>query len=256
MGWIANQYDQFQKNFQFGYGARLLSKLEGITCLEGKSIADLGCGTGDLSLLLSEKAGPSSRVVAVDRDPQMLAVLREKQGSEYLDIVDNDIIGWLKSADEPFDVIFSNAALHWQPSHSDLDAVFAGCRNKLRRGGQIALQFSLRGNLEAGKQFLESALRDYLGQPGLTLWRSIFEFDQCRKLLEDNHFGLKHAQDLVDKLSGNRDLGFEWMISSQPNLDYLDEKELESFRDFLRERWIAHPVDISCHRAIFIATAI
>src|SRR5688572_7286812 len=44
----------------------------------GMRVLDIGCGPGAVSLMLSRRVGSEGRVFAVDRDPQMLGVAREK----------------------------------------------------------------------------------------------------------------------------------------------------------------------------------
>lgn len=74
----------------------------------GGILADLGCGTGDLTLRL---AGAGYDVIGVDRSAQMLSVLREKldeagQGGVLLlcqDILALDLYGTIRAAVSTFD---------------------------------------------------------------------------------------------------------------------------------------------------------
>jgi SAM-dependent methyltransferase len=44
----------------------------------GAVVADVGCGTGGMTLLLAERVGPGGRVFAVDREPVLLQRVRER----------------------------------------------------------------------------------------------------------------------------------------------------------------------------------
>jgi SAM-dependent methyltransferase len=44
----------------------------------GMSVLDLGCGAGDVSLLLAELVGPKGRVLGIDMDPAVLQRARER----------------------------------------------------------------------------------------------------------------------------------------------------------------------------------
>jgi len=46
---------------------------------EGMHVLDLGCGAGDVSFLAAELVGPTGPVVAIDLDPGVLAVARERE---------------------------------------------------------------------------------------------------------------------------------------------------------------------------------
>jgi ubiquinone/menaquinone biosynthesis C-methylase UbiE len=45
---------------------------------EGMTVMDLGCGMGFYSLAMARMAGPSGRVISVDPQPEMLAVLQKR----------------------------------------------------------------------------------------------------------------------------------------------------------------------------------
>lgn len=99
----------------------------------GPDVADLGCGTGKLTAALGERLGARS-VVGIDSSPEMLeradAVASERVRFER---------GDLATFDRPsnFDVLVSNAALHWADDHR---ATLARMARALRPGGQLAVQ--------------------------------------------------------------------------------------------------------------------
>ena len=46
--------------------------------LPGMSVLDIGCGAGDVSMLLAEAVGPSGRVTAFDREPKAIEAARTR----------------------------------------------------------------------------------------------------------------------------------------------------------------------------------
>lgn len=96
-------------------------------------ILDLGCGTGQLTRRLHEELG-ASRTVGVDRSEAMLAEARgvEVPGLQFeLGDAGHD------RPEASFDLVFSNACLHWLDDHEQLwPRVFAW----VRPGGQFAVQ--------------------------------------------------------------------------------------------------------------------
>lgn len=60
----------------------------------GMRVLDIGCGTGDLSLVVSELVGPGGRVTGVDRAPEALAAARDRfafHGLSNGEFVDHDL---------------------------------------------------------------------------------------------------------------------------------------------------------------------
>jgi trans-aconitate 2-methyltransferase len=101
-------------------------------------IADLGCGTGNLTRTLAEQ-WPAAKVVGVDSSHEMLEKAKPLAIPARLDFVECDIINWLPSA--PIDLLVSNAALHWISDHEDLLKRLAGM---LAPGGTLAVQMPNR----------------------------------------------------------------------------------------------------------------
>ena len=60
---------------------------------KGATVLDLGCGTGYLTKVLSERVGPEGKVVAVDPDGERLKIARENHsasnfvGPNFLDLI-------------------------------------------------------------------------------------------------------------------------------------------------------------------------
>jgi trans-aconitate 2-methyltransferase len=100
---------------------------------EGMRVVDLGCGTGELTGELHARLG-AVETLGIDSSEAMLAKAAafEKPGLRF---ACERIEDWKPAA--PFDVVFSNAALHWV---DDQRALLARLRTALAPGGQLAVQ--------------------------------------------------------------------------------------------------------------------
>lgn len=135
---------------QKAWGTRLIDELE----LRGdESILDLGCGDGQLTARLAARV-PRGRVLGIDASAGMLQAARRHEGGN-LQFLQKDI-GELDFIDE-FDVVFSNATLHWVPDHARLlDNVFRA----LREGGLLRFNFAGEGNCENFFRVVRQAMTD------------------------------------------------------------------------------------------------
>jgi len=99
----------------------------------GLRVVDLGCGTGETTRELHAELG-AVRTLGLDSSPEMLDRARSLAGGGL-----SFELGSIESFEpaERFDVVFSNAALHWVEDHR---ALFAGLRRLLADGGQLAVQ--------------------------------------------------------------------------------------------------------------------
>jgi trans-aconitate 2-methyltransferase len=91
---------------------------------------DLGCGTGDLTLQLHEQLG-ARETLGIDRSGVMLSKSPHAPGLHFMQADAATFAGG------PFDLIFSNAALHWVPDHPTL---LRRLRSQLAPHGQLAVQ--------------------------------------------------------------------------------------------------------------------
>jgi trans-aconitate 2-methyltransferase len=144
--WDSALYDD-RHSFVWRSGASLIELLNP---QPGERILDLGCGTGHLTAQIAETGAV---VVGVDSSPSMIAQARQNFPS--LRFVLADASGF--RFEEPFDAVFSNAALHWIP---DAEPVVKSIAAALRPGGRLVLEMGARGNIEQIRQAIETVLTE------------------------------------------------------------------------------------------------
>ncbi|HYO55556.1 methyltransferase domain-containing protein [Archangium sp.] len=128
--WDPQQYEHFRdarKRPFFELLARVPVAAPGL-------VADLGCGTGDLTLTLAQR-WPGARVSGVDSSEPMIAEALRRPAPERVRFELADLARWQPSA--PLDVLVSNAALHWLPDHAALLSRLVGL---IAPGGVLAFQ--------------------------------------------------------------------------------------------------------------------
>jgi trans-aconitate 2-methyltransferase len=95
-------------------------------------VADLGCGPGNSTALLSAR-WPDADLEGVDNSREMLAEARASGVQARW--VEADVAAW--KPDAPCDVVFSNATLQWLPDHATLLPRLIG---HVAQGGIFAFQ--------------------------------------------------------------------------------------------------------------------
>lgn len=129
------KYEQASTH-QKEWGNKLISELH----LKGNErVLDLGCGDGTLTAQIAELL-PEGEVVGVDASQGMIDVTATKEKSNLvfrrLDINHLDY-------ENQFDVVFSNATLHWIKDHRRL---LQNVHRALRADGHIRFNFAGDGN--------------------------------------------------------------------------------------------------------------
>ncbi|MBV8545912.1 MAG: methyltransferase domain-containing protein [Acidobacteria bacterium] len=127
MSWDVDQYERFKTERAQPF--RDLAAL--IEPRPSMRIIDLGCGTGDLTRELHEQLG-ASETLGLDSSESML---QKASPTNTLHFQLGDIASF--TTDRPFDLVFSNAALHWIAGHKQL---FARLVSLLAPNGQLAFQ--------------------------------------------------------------------------------------------------------------------
>lgn len=134
--WNAGQYLKFED--QRTRPARDL--LARVAVDAPANVADLGCGPGNSTALLTERF-PAARVIGIDSSAAMLNQARQRLPE--VDFIAGDIGAAVTASggawrDEgPFDLLFANAALQWVPDHA---ALLPQLADLLNPGGVLAVQ--------------------------------------------------------------------------------------------------------------------
>jgi trans-aconitate 2-methyltransferase len=202
----------------------------------GGDIADLGCGTGELTDLLADRY-PDAAITGVDSSDTML----DKARAQFTQCswLEADIDDW--APERPHDLIYSNAALHWINDHDRLLPRLVGC---LTQGGILAIQ--MPRNFDAPSHVL---MRDVAGQPRFS--------GRAKPLSEpvaDPAFYDMLLSPLVDevdiweteylhRLTGDEPV-FEWVKSTglRPVLQALDGEDRDAYLADYRQRLLdAYP---------------
>ena len=127
MPWNPDLYHKFQSE----RSAPFYDLLTLVEVRPNLKVVDLGCGTGELTRQLAEKL-PNSDVIGLDSSPPML----EKAASFSSPNLHFER-GDQATLTGEWDLIFSNAALHWTEDHPQLIPYLF---QRLNPGGQIAVQ--------------------------------------------------------------------------------------------------------------------
>jgi trans-aconitate 2-methyltransferase len=131
-GWDASLYES-DHAFVWKYGADLLPLLDPKS---GERILDLGCGTGHLT---AEIAMTGAQTLGIDSSPNMIGQARQNYPKLKFQLADARTF----ETDQPFDAVFSNAALHWvlEPR-----AAAQRIHQALKPGGRFVAEFGGKGN--------------------------------------------------------------------------------------------------------------
>ena len=80
--------------------------------LSGKSVLDVGCGTGTFVIMM-QQAYPAAQVTGLDGDPQILDLARGKAASQGLNIRFSEAMSYaMPYPDGTFDIVVTSLMLH------------------------------------------------------------------------------------------------------------------------------------------------
>ncbi len=218
--WDSARYD---RDFAFvaAYGETILGWLDP---QPDERILDLGCGTGELTARIVTSG---AFVVGLDADASMAEAFRARLPD--VPLVQHDAQQpWPSDPpmDEPFDAIFSNAALHWMPQ---ADRVAAAMASALRPGGRLAAELGGVGNV-AVVQGAASQAADDLDLPR-PVWDRYFPTPgQYAAVLEAAGFEVRQVEltDRPTRLSGDDGLAGWYRLFAHGALSHLEATDREA----------------------------
>ena len=138
MKWDAEDYSRSSRAQQ-GWARELIAKLR---LDRDESVLDIGCGDGKVTAEIASLVR-DGRVVGIDSSPEMVEFATRSVAGSLANVVFNVCDARELPFDREFDVVFSNATLHWVIDHRP---VLGGISRALKPGGRLLLQMGGRGN--------------------------------------------------------------------------------------------------------------
>jgi trans-aconitate 2-methyltransferase len=208
----------------------------------GMRVVDLGCGTGELTAEAHRALG-ARETLGLDSSPAMLERARPLAGGG-LSFAPGDIAGF---EGQGFDLVLSNAALHWVPGH---EALLGRLTRALEPGGQLAVQVPANhdhpshrlAHQIAGEPPFSEALSGYArGKPVLEpeeyarlLFRLGYREQQVR--LQIYGHPLREPAEVVDWVRGTLLTDYQKRLPADLWQRYLDEYRNRLLRALPDER--------------------
>lgn len=160
------------------YNEMLWALLDYLPSQEPRRILELGCGTGNLSVLLAERF-PQAQITLVDLSAHSIAVCRQRLGQDQRFVAE---VGDMRQLGYPaghFDLIISSIAIH-HLTPQEKQALFANCHAWLTDKGVLAY----------ADQFAAACDRTY--QRHMENWKSISR--QAGATEEEWSMWMEHAE--------------------------------------------------------------
>lgn len=193
-------------------------------------ILDLGCGDGGLTAILANSV-PAGSVLGIDSSENMIETAKRHE-SENLHFEKMDISD-LNFNDE-FDVIFSNAALHWVKDHRSL---LNNAHKALRKDGKILWDFASDGNCSC----FFSVVRGIIASSTYERFFAKFEWpwympkvSEYRKMICDAGFSEYQVEGInKDRYFANAEEMIKWIDQPSiiPFITYLPNEMQMPFRN-------------------------
>ena len=136
----ARSYDRQVALLTLGRARALREQTIALARIEpGDAVLDVGCGTGDLTMLASVGAGAGGRTVGIDASPEMIAEARRKAVRAGA-AVDYQVaaVEALPFPDATFDVVLSSLMMHHLPDELKPRAL-AEVRRALKPDGRLLI---------------------------------------------------------------------------------------------------------------------
>lgn len=191
---------------------------------------DLGCGTGDLTAELHRRLRCQS-TLGVDTSPAMLERAAAHAG-DGLRFKVADLAAF--EAKEPFDLVFSNAAVQWVPDHPRL---FERLRRLVAFRGQLAVQMPANHDHPSHVAAREVAAREPFAAAlgGYIREVPVLAPEQYAQLLHGLGFKQQHVRlQVYGHLLPSRDDVVEW-VKGTLLTDYEKRLSPELFAEFLEQ---------------------
>ena len=240
--WNAADYEKHSQAQQ-KWARELIEKLK----LKGtEDVLDLGCGDGKVTAEISSYVSNGS-VVGIDNASDMINLAVERYPESKYPNLKFKLMDARKLAfNECFDIVFSNAALHWVKDHKP---VVRGLSKSLRPGGKILLQMGGKGNAS----YILSVLGEIQSKLEWQQYFDNFEFpygfygmDEYEALLQQNGFKVNRLELIPKDMEHEGKSGLEGWIRTTwlPYTERVPTEKRDKFIEAISTRYIERmPID-------------
>lgn len=216
------------------WGSRLITELS----LQGtERVLDLGCGDGALTAQIADLV-PAGDVVGIDASKGMIdAAQSHRRDNLSFVLMDINALDFT----EEFDVVFSNATLHWVKDHRRL---LQKVRAALRSNGTLRFNFAGDGNCSHLFRIIREAMSCDVFSPHFT----DFEWPWYMPSVEEYRVlvmssGLRDARvwgENADRFFPGAEAMIRWIDqpSLVPFLAHVPEAHRGAFREFVVRRMV------------------
>jgi len=227
------KYEQASTH-QKEWGLKLIEELD----LKGnESVLDLGCGDGALTCMIAERL-PDGQALGIDASQGMIDTAMPKATANLdFKLLDIDNLAF----EEKFDIIFSNATLHWVKDHRKL---LRNVQRALRPGGRVRFDFAGDGNCINFFAIIKEAiaLDRFVAAFNGFEWPWYMPTVEAYSTLakESGLHSVKVWSGIADRYFSDKETMIRWIDqpSIVPFLPRLTESERNPFRNYVVEHMV------------------
>ena len=234
--WDAIDYEQFSQAQQ-----KWARELIGKSDLAGEqSILDLGCGDGKITAEIANIVKRGS-IVGVDSSNAMIELAQKRYpNNKYpnLSFQVMDAINLLFA--EQFDLVFSNAVLHWVKNHKP---IVEGIYRSIKPSGKILLQMGGEGNAEGILSVLDQLQTSTEWKKYFTDFNFPYGFlgiEEYERLLDESGFMINRVELIPKDMEHDGVSGLQAWIRSTwlPYLECIPENKRSTFIERVSAEYI------------------
>ncbi len=206
-------------------------------------ILDLGCGDGVLTAQLADLV-PNGFVLGIDSSRGMIKVARRLRKNNLAFKLED-----INSLDikEEFDLLFSNATLHWVKNHNSL---LKKSFEYLKKDGVVRFNFAAKGNCSHFFKVIKLAMI----LPEYSRYFKLFEWpwympapDEYDSLVRRSNFReIRVWGEIADRFFPDKEAMIRWVDqpSIVPFLECIPAGERKVFRDYVVEKMILETLQV------------